>query len=109
MAQFESQKQEIEAAGAQAVFVAAQSPGGIFNPEKHLRDHPVSFPFLLDAGRAVTRAYGVYQRFGLDGFNIAHPATFVIDRRGMVRFIYVGASQTDRADLGEVLKAITAR
>jgi len=104
MAQFESQRAEIEAAGLQVVFIAAEKRGGMFNPEKFLREHPVSFPFLLDEDRTVTKAYGLYHRIGKDAFNIAHPATLLVDKSQMVRFIYRGKSQTDRIPLEAVLE-----
>jgi len=104
MAQFEPQKQEIEKRGS-LVFVAAQKRGGFFKPEKFLEKQPVPFPFLLDEDRRVTRSYGVHQALGKDGFNIAHPATFVLDREGKVRYSHVGKSQTDRAPMDQVMAA----
>src|ERR1043166_4169089 len=86
MAQFESQREEIEGIGIQVVLIAAEKRGGMFKPEKFLREHPVSFPFLLDEDRTVTKAYGLYHRIGKDAFNIAHPATLLIDKNQMVRF-----------------------
>ena len=62
----------------------------------------MSFPFLLDEDRAVTKAYGLYHRLGKDAINIAHPATLVIDSGGTVRYIYRGENQTDRAPLEKV-------
>ena len=56
--------------------------------------HPVSFPFLLDEDRAVTKAYGLYHRIGMDALNIAHPATLIIERDRKVGYIYCGDSQT---------------
>ncbi len=106
MAQLESHKAEIEAAGAHVIFIAAEKRAGLFKPQKYLREHPVSFPFLLDEDRAVTKAYGVYHRLGVDAYNIARPATFVVDAGGVVRFIYVGADQRDRAPIEDVLKAV---
>ena len=76
-----------------------------FKPAKYLEEHPISFPFLLDEDRTVTKAYGVYKRLGVDSFNIARPATFVIDATGIIRYIHVGATQTDRAPANEVLAA----
>jgi peroxiredoxin len=106
MAQFESSKDEIATAGAKVLYVAAQTRGGILDPEKFLREHPVSFPFLLDEDRKVTKAYGVYYRIGFEGFNIARPATFVIGTKGVVQFVHVGANQFDRAPLATVLEAV---
>jgi peroxiredoxin len=103
MAQFEPLKDEITKAGGQLVYIAAEKREGMFKPEKFLQEHPVSFPFLLDEDRSVTRAYGLYHRIGVDAFNIAHPATLVIDQSGMVRYIYRGKNQTDRAPVEPVL------
>ena len=106
MAQFESIKDEVGKTGAALVFVAAEKRGGMFKPEKYLVEHPISFPFLLDEDRTVTRAYGVYKRLGVDSFNIARPATFVVDGQGLVRYIHVGADQTDRAPANEIFAAV---
>lgn len=104
MAQFEPLKPEIEKRGS-LIFVAAQKRGGFFQPEKFLEKQPVSFPFLLDEDRSVTRSYGVYQAIGKDGFNIAHPATLVVDRSGKIRFLYVGKNPFDRAPMEQVMAA----
>jgi peroxiredoxin len=105
MAQFESRKAEIEAAGVQVLFLAAEKREGMWKPGKFLEKHPVSWPFLLDEDRAVTKAYGLHHAFGADSVNIAHPATFVIDHQGVIRYLYRGDNQNDRSPMDEVLKA----
>jgi len=106
MAQFEPFHKEIEQAGAQLLFIAAEKRSGIFKPAKFLAEHPISFPFLLDEDRRVTKAYGVYHRLGPDAIHIARPATLVIDRGGVVRFIYRGANQNDRIPVAAVLEVL---
>jgi peroxiredoxin len=106
MAQFEPLKQQVEDKGATVVFVAAEKREGFFKPEKFLERRHVSFPFLLDEDRAVTKAWGVYNRIALDAYNIAKPATFVVGRDGVVKYAYVGKSQTDRAPLAEVVASL---
>jgi peroxiredoxin len=106
MAQFEPVKSELEQVGTKVAFIAAEKREGMFKPEKFLEKHPLSFPFLLDEGRAVTKAYGLYHKLGMDAINIAHPATLVIDGNGTVRYIYRGESQTDRAPMEKVLEAV---
>lgn len=96
---------EISRTGAQVAYIAAEKRAGIFKPVEYLEKHPVSFPFLLDEDRSVTKAYGVYHRIGMDAFNIAHPATLVIDAGKMVRYVYRGDSQVDRAPVEQVLEA----
>ena len=66
----------------------------------------MSFPFLLDENRAVTKAYGVYHRIGKDAFNIAHPATFVVGHDATIRWTYVGSNQFDRVPLKSVLEEV---
>ena len=105
MAQFESQKDTIGAAGAQVAFIAAEKRDGVWKPAKFLERRHVSFPFLLDEDRTVTKLYGLHHAFGADAMNIAHPASLVIDRGGVVRYLYRGEDQHDRAPLDEVLKA----
>ena len=106
MAQFEPYKGDIEEMGGQLVYIAAERSGGIFKPAKFLVEHPVSFPFLLDEDRVVTKAYGLYHRLGRDAINIAHPASLVSDSSGTLRYIYRGDNQTDRAPLEEIFKAV---
>jgi peroxiredoxin len=105
MAQFEPHKDEIERVGS-LLYIAAEKRGGLFKPEKYLAEHPVSFPFLLDEDRAVTKAYGIYHWLAHDAINIARPATFIVDHRGMLRFVYVSSDQKDRADISLVLQQL---
>jgi len=105
MAQFELLAKRIQKVGGM-VFVAAQKNGGMFNPQKFLDEHPVTFPFLLDEDRTVTKSFGVYQMLGIDAINIARPATFVVGNNGIIRYLYVGSSQVDRAPVEEVLNAL---
>ena len=86
-------------------YIAAEKRNGVFKPAKSLGKHPISFPFLLDEDRSVTKAYGLYHRVGLDALNIAHPATLVIDRQRNVQFIYRGDNQHDRAPMEQVIAA----
>ena len=104
MAQFGPEAEKFRQQGIAVVFIAAEKREGMFKPEEFLKKSPAAFPFLLDEDRAVTKQYGVYHRIGLDAINIARPATFIVDRSGTVRWIYIGASQTDRAPMERVLE-----
>jgi peroxiredoxin len=106
MTQLESRRPEIEAAGAQLAYMAAEKRDGVWKPGKFLEKHPIAGVFLLDEDRNVTKAYGLHHALATDALNIAHPATLVIDHSGSVRYIYRGDNQLDRAPLGEVLKAV---
>jgi peroxiredoxin len=106
MAQLEPYKQELENLAASLVYIAAEKREGVWNPVKYLEQNPISFPFLVDEDRAVTKAYGLYHAFSHDAFRIAHPATLVIDTTGVVRYIYRGEDQYDRAPIAELLAAV---
>jgi peroxiredoxin len=106
MAQFEPMKTVLGQAKTQLIFIAAEKRDGIFKPAKFLEKHPVSFPFLLDEERTVTKAYGLYHWLAKDAINIAHPASLVIDQGGTVRYIYRGDGQTDRAPMEQVMEAV---
>ena len=106
MAQFEPHKEKIAKLGAGLVYIAAEKNAGLWKPAKYLSEHPISFPFLLDEERAVTKAYGLYHAFGHDAFRVAHPATLIVDRGGTIRYIYRGENQTDRPPVEEVLDAV---
>lgn len=106
MVELEGLKAEIEQAAGALVCIAAEKREGMWKPETFLQSHPLSFPFLLDEDRAVTKAYGLYHRIGIDAIDIAHPATLVVDREARVRYIYRGSGQTDRSPMAEVLKAL---
>ena len=106
MARVESIKDEIAQAGAELAFIAAEKREGVFKPSKFLEKNPVSFPFLLDEDRVVTKNYGLYHLIGMDALNIAHPATLVIDCGRTVQYIYRGDNQHDRAPLPDVMAAV---
>ena len=108
MAQVEPIKDELAALGASLVYVAAQKRSGMFRQEKYFAEHVISFPYLLDEDRKVTKAYGVYHAIGTDAFNIAHPATFVMDRESKIRLIYVGIDQHDRMPLKAIIETLRA-
>jgi peroxiredoxin len=107
MAQFGPEADRFKQAGLTVVFIAAEKREGMFKPEAFLKKTPAPFPFLLDEDRKVTREYGVYHRIGLDAINIARPATFVIDAKGVLRWMYIGSSQTDRAPMERVIEEAT--
>ena len=64
------------------------------------------FPLLCDEDRSVIKRYGVWHPIGLDAFNIAHPAAFLIDGPSRaVRYAFVGRTQFERAPLDRILAA----
>ena len=62
---------------------------------RYVEDNGLPFYILVDETREVTKAYGVWHRFGLDAWNIARPALFVIEATGKIRAIFVSESQEE--------------
>ncbi len=81
--------------GAQVFVVVGQRAERV---EAYRTSHNLTIPILIDADRSVMKQYGVYHRLGLTAFNIARPATFIIDRERRIRFMYIGQGQGDRPD-----------
>jgi peroxiredoxin Q/BCP len=68
--------------------------------------NPQPFPLLVDESRAAAKAFGVYKALGLDGVNIARPATFLIDAHGRVAWRHVGSDPDDRPSDSMLLDAL---
>jgi len=73
---------------------------------QYLAKHEVPFDVLIDASREVSKAYGVWHRIGLDAWNIARPAVFLIDRDRSIRYSFVGRSQREFPSHDEILRTI---
>jgi methyl-accepting chemotaxis protein len=108
MTQFESAYDEFLNRGAAVVVIAAQKLNGLFKGKKQIQQRKYRFPVLFDENREVTRAFGVHHAIGIDAFNIARPAIFVINAEGKICWIAVSPSQTERPRLEDILTAIEA-
>lgn len=73
-----------------------------------LETRPVPFAILADEDRANARRWGVYVRLNFESIHIARPASFVVDRRGIVRYAHVSRLQTDVPAIDEVVGVIRA-
>ncbi len=66
----------------------------------------ITFPLLVDKDRSVIKSYGVYHWLSFEAYNIARPATFIIDILGIVRYMYIGSHQFDRVDQTELIDCL---
>ena len=94
---------EYAARGMQVVTVVAQSSDVV---RRYVEDQGLPFNILIDESRDVLKAYGVWHRLGLDAWNIARPALFLIDRTGahplLVRQRPAGRVPDARGDHDEI-------
>ena len=66
----------------------------------------ITFPLLVDKTRDVIKRYGVYHWLSLEAYNIARPSTFIIDKIGIIRYMYIGTHQFDLAKQTEILESL---
>ena len=90
---------EIQNLGADVYAFTADSLESV---ARTITEWKLTFIVVADPSRETLRQYGV--RNPQD--QSAMPATFVIDRQGIVRYRYVGTSAADRPDVREVLDAV---
>jgi peroxiredoxin len=87
----------------QVVAVVAQRSEVV---RRYIEDKGLPFNILIDESRDVLRAYGVWHRVGIDAWNIARPALFLIDRSGAIRYSYIGRTQEDFPTHEEILRQL---
>ena len=59
------------------------------------------FPVVLDVGLKAVDALGIRK-------DLAKPATYILDKKGQVRFAYVGSTLSDRPSIKVILKQLDA-
>lgn len=72
----------------------------------YVEETGLPFNILIDEHREVAKRYGVWHRAGLDAWNIARPAAFLIDRTGIVRSVFVADRQDEFPTQEEILAEI---
>ena len=73
---------------------------------RYVEETGLPFNILVDESREVLKAYGVWHRIGLDAWNIARPALFLIDRSGAIRYSFIGQSQDEFPSHDEIVREI---
>ena len=97
---------EAERAGVEIVAVS---------PDPNERSHKMAeglhlgFRFVADRDLAVATRYGlIHRRGGPSGEDVPRPATVVLDRDGVVRWLSLSDNFQVRPDPGDVLRAVRA-
>ncbi|RJP34885.1 MAG: hypothetical protein C4536_01740 [Actinobacteria bacterium] len=84
--------EEYEKRDAGVLGLTAQDPEEL---RKYLTFHVMPFRLLNDVGLGVIRDYGLDDEVGLPRGVIPRPAEIVLDREGIMRFIYVAEESDD--------------
>ena len=104
---FLKNEEPLKAAGARVVWVY---PGPAEDVQKRAEEFaagrfPTNFRFVLDPNYTFTMSYGLRWDAPQE---TAYPATFVIDRGGIVRYALVSRTHGGRATADDVLTALAA-
>ena len=73
---------------------------------RYIEESGLPFNILVDESRDVLKAYGVWHRIGLDAWNIARPALFLIDTAGSIRYSFIAESQEEFPTHDEIVHAL---
>ena len=81
--------------------IAVQRPRALI---EYVERKGITYPLLADIDRHTIKSYGVYHWLGLTAYKVARPATFIIDKLGIIRYMYIGSNQFDLAEQEEILE-----
>jgi peroxiredoxin len=97
---------DVEKAGVEIVAV---SPDPNERSQKLAEGLHLGYRFVADPDLAVTRRYGlIHARGGQHGEDVPRPTTVVLDRDGVVRWLWVSNNFQVRPDPNDVLRAVRA-
>ena len=97
---------ELEAAGVQ---VLAVSPDPNQRSQELAERLKVNYKVLADPDLAVTRRLGlIHEHGGPEGHDVPRPATVLLDRDGVVRWVAIARNFQLRPDPHEVMRAVRA-
>jgi peroxiredoxin len=75
---------------------------------RYIEETGLPFDILIDERRDMLRAYGVWHRVGLDAWNIARPAVFLVNQDGTIQYSFIGDQQREFPTQSEILAAADA-
>ena len=90
--------------GVQIVPIVAQRMDAV---RHYIEETGLPFDILIDERRDTLRAYGVWHRIGLDAWNIARPAVFLVEPDSSISWSYIGEDQRDFPALDALLHAVS--
>ena len=72
----------------------------------YIEETGLPFNVLIDERRDTLRAYGVWHRIGIDAWNIARPAVFLIEQDASISWSFIGDNQRQSPALDELLRFV---
>ena len=91
--------------GAAVVGISVDTP---FANKAFADQHKIPFPLLSDYARQAIAAYGVQfpNLAGLTGYTAAKRSVFVLDREGVIRYMWVSDDPTKEPNYEEIRQAV---
>ena len=65
-----------------------------------------TLPLLADPGSSVHEAYGLVKPYHFHSRNMYLPATLLIDKQGVLRWLYIGKKNSDRPSLDSIVEQL---
>lgn len=92
---------------AQVLGISVDSP---FANKAFATHNKLEFPLLSDFERTVTKSYGIVLAgfAGLDGYSVAKRSVFVLDKTGVVRYVWVTDNPGVEPNYDDVTKALAS-
>ena len=75
---------------------------------RYIEETGLPFDILIDERRDMARAFGVWHRLGIDAWNIARPAIFLIEQDGRISYSFIGENQREYPTQAEIIAAADA-
>ena len=90
---------------AQVIGISVNDP---FSNKAFAEKNRLPFPILSDYNRQVIKAYGVETPDfgGLKGYTVAKRSIFIVDKNGVVRYVWTTEDPTIEPDYREIEKAL---
>lgn len=90
---------------AQVIGISVNDP---FSNKAFAEKNMLPFPILSDYNRQVIKTYGIetLDFGGLKGYTVAKRSIFIIDRNGVVRFVWVTEDPTVEPDYKEIERVL---
>ena len=109
MAELQGLGAELSKAEKSGVEIVAVSPDPNERSHEMAERLRLAYRFLADRDLAVSRRYGlIHAGAGPNGEDVPRPATVVLDRDGIVRWLSLSDNFQVRPDPGDVLRAVRA-
>ncbi|MCW4046789.1 MAG: peroxiredoxin [Candidatus Bathyarchaeota archaeon] len=90
---------------AQVIGISVNDP---FSNKEFAQKNRLTFPILSDYNRQVIRNYGIemHNFAGLDGYTVAERSIFILDKDGVVRYVWMSEDPTVEPDYAAIEKAL---